>query len=235
MNQNFTVLDHYLEHYRNYCSTSALSLKNHPTLVHPLFGGCMINEDVGSVFMHIDKCASRSVTAVLEENGFDQITEKENFVLREEFSIFAVVRNPITRWASGLNEYMYRYAVAERGLENPMYDQDIPKDLQLSLDQIEQQVRDGKLIFEEHTAPQYLFLVPCDNFPIELFSMEHALEKKLQDHLGLNFELPFYNAGADRTPCHRDFCDYLFESYVKDSEHFFSLYEKDFEIFEKSR
>lgn len=227
-----SVLDNSILFYKNYCSSSALGFQQYRDLVHqPGFTGCMVNDDVKAVFMHIDKCASRSITSALKQTGFRMISEDPDFVLTDDYKIFAVVRDPEIRWPAGLNEYMYRYLGPECEEDNPMYGKTIPKEMRLSLEQIEHQVRDHKLIFEEHTAPQHLFLTPCGDKNIHYIRMDHRLEEKIKKLLGTDIELPHYNVSADKRPNYKKFCNDLFEKYVKDSAEFRTVYKKDFDIF----
>lgn len=234
MNENLTVIDHCLDLYKEYCSTSAFGLHKNQDIIHPLFGGCMINRKTDTVFMHIDKCASNSITDVLQKKGFELITEKWDFVVEDKHKVFAVIRDPVIRWASGLNEYMYRYLGSHIEEHTPMYGKIIPDKMYLTVNQVEQQVLNKKLIFDEHTAPQNLFLIPVNALPIKLIRMDENLEEKLEEFLHLKIQLPFFNSSKDRTPCYKNFCENLFDIYVKDTQHFFSVYQQDFELFKKS-
>lgn len=235
VNKELAVIDYSIKFYKNYCSSSALGFQKYRDLIHSAgFTGCLVNDKVKSVFMHIDKCASRSLTAMLKTIGFVLINDQKDFVLRDDYKIFAVVRDPVSRWPAGLNEYMYRYLGPECEENNPMYEKTVPDEMRLSLEQIEQQVRDHKLIFEEHTAPQHLFLTPCKDRKIHHIRMDHRLEEKIKKLLGIDIELPHYNVSADKRPNYKKFCNDLFEKYVKDSVEFHTVYKKDFEIFKNS-
>lgn len=104
----------------------------------------------------------------------------------------------------------------------------------LTLDEIEQQVMNKKIIFEEHTAPQHLFLKPCENKQIHYVRMDDKLEEKLQDFLQVKIKLPNFNVSEDKTPNYKKFCKEIFDKHVQESLAFRVVYEKDFEIFEKS-
>lgn len=230
-----SVLDDCILLYKNQCSTSALGFQQYRDLIHqPGYTGCMVNDAIKVVFMHIDKCASRSVTAALKNAGFRMISEDPNFILSDEYRIFAVVRDPVSRWPAGLNEYMYRYLGPECEEDNPMYGQTVPEEMLLSLEEIEQQVKDHKLIFEEHTAPQHLFLRLCGDKKIHYMKMDDRLEEKLKFFLGVDITLPHFNVSNDKRPNYKKFCNELFEKYVKDSAEFYVVYKKDFEIFKNS-
>jgi hypothetical protein len=232
LDKNFAVIDHALNEYSKYCASTAVAFQKYRNLIHaPGFTGCMVNHQMKTVFMHIDKCASRSVTAALRSVGFTLISQETDFKLQDDYIIFAVIRDPMDRWAAGLNEYMYRFIGPECTEENPMFGISIPADMVLSLEQIEEEVKNKKFIFEEHTAPQHLFLLSCEDKKIQMFDMRGDLEKKLKNFLRVDIKLPHYNNSEKKLPNYKSFCKRLFDDYVKHSEDFFTIYKKDFELY----
>jgi len=235
LTQSPAVIDYSIDLYNNYCASSAMTFQKYRDLIHaPGFTGCMVNHQIKTIFMHIDKCASRSLTAALKSAGFTLISDDLNFELQDDYKIFAVVRDPLSRWSAGLNEYMYRFIGPECTEENPMFGIPVPRDMVLSLEQIAEEVKQKKFIFEEHTAPQYLFLIPCKDKNIQTFKMDNTLEQKIQNFLGIDVRLPHYNSSEKKLPNYSVFCKTLFDNYVKNSKEFFKLYEKDFELYKHS-
>ena len=84
------------------------------------------------VYLPIPKCGTTSMFSWIKPAGWEKRTTLP------DLPAFAIVRDPVDRWFSGVNEY----AVNQR------------KDYQGLLDE----ARAGRMVFDQHTRPQAAFL-----------------------------------------------------------------------------
>ena len=65
-----------------------------------------------SIYIPIDKCASNSMRKVLTENGFISMQEIRDWDKAlekfKDWNHFAVVRQPVNRYISGLTEFIFQ-------------------------------------------------------------------------------------------------------------------------------
>ena len=211
---DFSILNH-----RNNCSDFTFFMqKNRRYIVAPGFFGCYLSRNHKLIVMHIDKCASSSISAFCEENNYFHdmslrlydIKLLNEFVKNNDYFFLSVIRNPVDRYISGLQEFIKRYDMSD--------------------DFIEESWKNNKFIFDEHTSPQYIFLRHCHH-NLKSIKLDKHLSKKLSSILGYNVNLSKFN-NSDKNLKIK--CYNWFEKYLKDNKKFYDVYKKDFELFEKA-
>jgi hypothetical protein len=164
--------------------------------------------------MHIDKCASSSMSIILKTNNFHDLSFKlknvnkiKNYFIKNNYKFYAIIREPKSRYISGLQEFIKRY--------NP------------PLDFIIFNLKHNKFIFDEHTSPQYCFLFLCDN-KCNYLKIDENLSSKVSKIIGNNIILPKKNISLKNLNVK---CKDLFEKYCEENDEFYELYKKDFELY----
>lgn len=211
---DFSILNH-----RNNCSEFTFFLQKNRKYLHPPgFQGCFLSRKHKLILMHIDKCASSSISIFCEQSDYFHdmsfrlwdITLLNKFVKNKDYFFLSIIRNPVDRYISGLQEVIKRY--------------------NLSDEFIEENLKNDKFIFDEHTSPQYIFLRHCHH-NLKSIKLDKHLSKKLSSILGYNVDLPNLNNSDNKLKIK---CTHLCEKYLKDNEKFYDVYKKDFELFEKA-
>tara|TARA_Y100000004_G_scaffold195105_1_gene261338 strand:- start:11698 stop:12357 length:660 start_codon:yes stop_codon:yes gene_type:complete len=211
---DFTILNH-----KKNCSDFSFFLQKNRKNIHPPgFFDCFLNKKSKLVFMHIDKCASTSVSNFCLKNDdfcdmsfrIKNIDKFNDYVRKNNYFFLAIIRNPIDRYISGIQEFIKRY--------NP------------SNDYIEKNLKNNKFIFDEHTSPQYIFLSHC-KYNLKYVKLDKNLSNKLSNILGYDVNLGNCNYSSIHD---KIYCNELYLKYLKDNKNFFDLYKKDFELFEAS-
>lgn len=215
--------------YKKYYSSYAFELtkfkeknkKIHDQVYTPL-NGCFISVTEKLVYMHIDKCASTSISTALKERYFFDgklFKDKEKLIERiisEDYRFFAVIRDPYSRWISGISEFMTRFKASEKYVIS--------------------QVIKNKYIFDGHTLPQYSFLDICrkNQVNVKYIRLDDGLEGKINELL-LNSDKIVLNKLRESDPLLKLKCQKIFEKYVKiDLKEFDNLYKDDFVLYGKS-
>tara|TARA_R100001530_G_scaffold37085_2_gene28812 strand:- start:5896 stop:6435 length:540 start_codon:yes stop_codon:yes gene_type:complete len=128
--------------------------KGHVNGFVPLRSGNMVH-------LMIPKCGTNTVAEVLQHrNGWERFREK---MFDEEWEYTAIVRHPVDRWVSGAMQY-------EQGGQQRRHGS------------VDNAIK--KMVFDCHTAPQYLWLMGFDgHVNLKLFKLEHI--KRLWEHLGI--------------------------------------------------
>ena len=168
--------------------------------------------------MHIDKCASSSISDFcIHSDYFHDMSFRiydvkllNKFVKSNNYFFLSIIRNPVDRYISGLQEFIRRYNIPDKF--------------------IEESLKSNKFIFDEHTSPQYIFLKHCHH-NLKSIKLDKHLSKKLSSILGYDVNLPKLN---DSDIYLKIKSTNLFEKYLKDNEKFYDVYKKDFELFEKA-
>ena len=90
---------------------------------------------------------------------------KAKFIVESGYTFFSMSRDPVSRWISGLNEFMCRYKAPTEW--------------------VIKQVKNKKYVFDEHTAPQHLFLRLCSDYngTIKLLKLDNHLNDKVNNFL----------------------------------------------------
>ena len=202
--------------YPNYCSSFTFKYKNLDTENNKKYNGCYISTTEKLIYIHIDKCASTSISSALKKCMFismDNIDENDidNLLEIKKYRSFCVIRDPIKRWISGVGEFMTRYDG--------------------STNYIIEQVKNKKYIFDFHTAPQHLsvddYLPKLDNIYLKL---DNKLESKINKLLCSNRIT--LDIERESNLITKLTCEKIFEKYVRiNLEDFYNLYRKDFVLY----
>lgn len=204
-----------IEKYSNYCSSFTFSDRNLDIKNVNLYNGWHLNRKEKLVYVHIDKCASTSISKALKEKNFLDVSKIDitPLIINQNYRFFAVLRDPYSRWISGLCEFMSRF--------------DIDKNY------IIEQLRDKKYIFDMHTAPQHIFLEKFKGLRsnITYLKLDNNIENKINNLI----------SGPDKVTigCERKsdlmlkmICETLFEKYVRINITYFNkLYLEDFILY----
>ena len=212
---DFTILNH-----RNNCSDFAFFLhtKCRKNLHPPGFQDCFLSRHHKLIVMHVDKCASTSISAFCQRNEYFHdmsfrlydVKLLNKFVKSNDYFFLSVIRDPVDRYISGLQEIIRRY--------------DPPEEF------IEKSLKNNKFIFDEHTSPQYIFLTHCHH-NLKYIKLDKHLPQKISSILGYNVDIPRLKESDINLKIK---CTDLFKKYLKDNKKFYDLYKKDFELFEKA-
>jgi hypothetical protein len=235
MRKRRAVVDDLVEQYGNYCSTFTFKLRSglEGQIHKEGFINCFWHKTSKLVYMHIDKCGSTSVSSALKLHcpnflSLDLLkTDKDPDYLAKYFvesghTFFAVTRDPVQRWISGLNEFMCRYKPP--------------------IDWVIKQVENGKYIFDEHTGPQTVFLRLCleNEGKLKLIKLDGDLSAKVnlfvKNHTSdyKPFEVPHLRDSKYFTPNFKPLCAKIYTEYVEpNNKRFCDLYESDYDLYAK--
>lgn len=231
------VIDDLVNQYSDQCSTFTFKLrKGIPgQQIHKEgFINCYWSRKNKLVYMHVDKCGSTSLTTALRMQKpeficMDQIPNPDNLakkLVESNHTFFTMSRDPISRWISGLNEFMCRYKPP--------------------VDYVIRQVDSGKYVFDEHTAPQHLFLRLCleNSGNIVYLKLDHKIATKVNDLIKntidddelkntyKDLEIPHLRNSKYFIPNYTSICKKIYKTYIeKTPDKFNLLYKKDFEIY----
>lgn len=179
--------------------------------MHPLSGYYSDSH----VYTEVYKCASTSLSRYfLDQKGwhrFDHIRERPKNV-----EGFAVVREPFSRYVSGVLWYWHVVNSLDRRI--PGFINDLPRFLQ-------QEVDEGPRMLDHHTEPQWMRHAWADR----IFSMDDRLEDRLTEYLQIPVSLGKWNGvGTDDVD--------MFVEMLGDEgrEKVLDFYERDLEIFNLS-
>lgn len=242
------VVDECIRVYPKFCSSFTYKLQRQEENLEIHYGGfnnCFLDEKNKLIYMHIDKCASTSISTALRSSYFTDLTFLKDaqgtakYFVAHNYTFFAVIRDPVDRWISGLNEFIKR--------TKP------PKGYVVS------QLEKNRFIFDEHTAPQHLFLRLCveNNARIKYLKLDNNLSEKISNVI-LDAMLQKYKVNMlsgselfqfenfkgievphlrrsdlDLESC-KPMCQKLYDTYVKDNSYFQELYQYDYLLYEKA-
>jgi hypothetical protein len=235
------VIDQVVDNYFDYCSTFTLKFRDdvEGNQIHKQgFINCYWDPERKLVYMHIDKCGSTSITTALRHQKLefikmDTLSERTDpdilseCLVKNNYQFFTFVRDPKSRWISGLHEFIFRF--------NP------------SIKYVIDQVKSGKYIFDEHTAPQHLFLTfPLkNNAKFKFFKLDDNLSNKINKILKetlsdndkiLNYkelEISHLRETKNFIPNYSSICKKIYKTYIeKTPEKFNELYKLDYKLYE---
>jgi hypothetical protein len=207
-----------IKKYPEYCSSFTISDGNLDIKDINLFNGWYLNQKEKLVYVHIDKCASTSISKALSEKNFLEISKIDitPLLTNSNYRFFAVLRDPYSRWISGLCEFMTRFNITEK--------------------YIIEQLNDKKFIFDMHTAPQHIFLEKFNGLTsnITYLKLDNSIESKINNMIfGSDKILLGYERKSD--PMIKLLCHKLFEKYVRiNINDFNKLYCEDFILYRRA-
>ena len=178
-----------------------------------------INHDKKIVFILIPKNMSSTLGRSLSSYGFKIV---RNYPINKvtDYSFFMVVRNPISRWISGINEVLVYY----------------PGTLEEKKNFVNSKLSSTNLAFDMHLSPQHrnVDFIHTYNLKISMIKMDETL--KMNDTLssiaGEPVNLERYNYFGDRVlDNHIDFAHEMFNKYCKNNDTFYDYYKDDFELY----
>jgi len=193
------------EEIEKYFSPSVLKIEK----VFPFQINYLVNPDKDTAFVLINKCASSTLKHTLPKYGFfivDHIPNVNNF--------YAIIRDPVSRWISGLNEFIFAYGIKD-------------------FEKIERHLERSKFIFDHHTYPQDLNLQKINNITLLKFEddlLETLKEVCREDIVLVNKNMFWEKKDKD----HRDICRRWFERYSENNQNFMNLYKNDFSLHKQS-
>jgi hypothetical protein len=213
-------MDNVIHEYSNYCSYFTFKYRNLNTENKQKFNGSYISAKEKLIYLHIDKCASTSISSALQKSAFiDMINFSEDdinlLLCTKKYRSFCVIRDPVKRWISGIGEFMNRFDG--------------------SIDYIVEQVKNKKYIFDLHTAPQHLSIDPyITKLTNTYLKMDSGLEDKINKLILYSNKITL-NVERESNLITKLTCEKIFEKYVKiNLNYFYKLYEKDFILYGKS-
>lgn len=241
MSDRRAVIDELVTDYKQYCSSFTFNFRNkcQDNDIHKEgFVNCHWNQSSKLVYMHVDKCGSTSVSTALRSSNIkfyplEKITRKHEpndlakLLVEKDHTFFAITRDPVSRWISGLNEFVCRFRP--------------------DLDWVVDQVKNRKFIFDEHTGPQECFLRLCtdNNANLTLIKLDNKLTAKVNFFIKSNlseedtsnykpFLIPHLRDSKSFNPNFKPLCAKIYQDYVvPNKSEFDKLYEADYELYAK--
>ena len=239
MRKRRAVVDDLVEQYGEYCSSFTFKLRKgvDGQVIHKEgFVNCFWDKTNKLVYMHVDKCGSTSVTSAFRKDcpnfiSLDNLKSKKDpeylakYFVESGHTFFAITRDPVQRWISGLNEFMCRYKPP--------------------LDWVVKQVKSGRYIFDEHTGPQKVFLRLCleNQGKLKLIKLDKELSPKVNvfiknhiidevDKLKYKpFIVPHLRDSKYFIPNYKSLCGKIYTEYVEpNNKRFCELYESDYDL-----
>lgn len=116
-------------------------------------------ESDGVIYVHIPKCASSAMKKAVEAENWTFGGTSPEFAVRG----FAIIRNPLARFVSGLIEYYRSHSTTT------LRDHEFEPWIKETLWRIERENTAPAL--DPHTQPQWQFLVPFSHIPIKLIPL----------------------------------------------------------------
>jgi hypothetical protein len=180
------------------------------------------------VYLRISKCASSSIGEYLStQSDFipTQFPYQYDIERIQGYNIFTVIRDPKSRWISGLNEFLRVYNKHGSKLET----------------YVEQELKRNKFIFDGHTQPQIDSLPYDTDLPfisnMILLRLDKNLNQKISSLLGEDVQLKFKNVSLDDYTKINNlpFCIKMFETYCKKNPKYYQTYELDYRLFNISK
>ena len=184
----------------------------------------------------ISKCASTSTTKYLRDQVkfvpmYEREYDRHNIQQFNEYTGFSIIRNPTSRWISGLNEFMTNEESKNRSRDTSY---------------VEEQLRKNKFIFDSHTHVQVDFLldffseinhVSLKDF--NLIRLDKNLSQKISLILGQDIRLEYLNVTQfddfSNKKINLNFCKKMFETYCEKNPKYYKIYEFDYRLFNISK
>ena len=183
-----------------------------------------VNDKSKTIFITINKCAGSSLRNYLGSKLFKIVNNIEiddtkitNFI-KKEYTFYAAVRDPKSRYISGLSQFIRTH---------------LKYYFKNNLSYVENNIANNKFIFDDHTIPQYKSLhrvieMGAAVIPIPI---KNNFSSIISTIINDNDMIPqcnkTFNSPNDN---HLDFCEHMFNLYCQDNKQFKNLYQKDYEL-----
>jgi hypothetical protein len=188
------------------------------------------------IYLRIDKCASSSIVEyfstrsdfipIHEDSISTRFPYEQDIEKIKNYNIFTVIRDPKSRWISGLNQ-----------LISCVYKGPISK-LEIY---IEQELSKNKFFFDTHTLPQINCLPSkIDSSFISnliLLRLDKNLNQKISSLLGEDVQIKHKNRTSTdpNKKNNLNFCKKMFETYCEKNPKYYRAYEFDYRLFNLSK
>ena len=134
-------------------------------------------------YIPIPKCASSAITQAILNCSKDiksMLPEAWDYKISHDSALqdeifFTVIRNPMSRWISGCNEYIANNMLNNQDAINKLYNT----------------IENGQLVFDEHTLPMSEFLKGFND--IKYFSLTHNVISEINSYYDLQLEYNIVN------------------------------------------
>ena len=146
-----------------------------------------------------------------------------------DYKFFAIIRDPKSRWISGINEFINIYQ--DLGV-------DFDGEVKGSRKKFLLELKNNKFIFDGHTRPQLSSIDFCFKYDIDLtlIRMDERMEEKISDFMNMQIKLRHDN------PIEKykfklenyNFCYQILNRYCMKNKSFLELYEMDFYLYNNS-
>ena len=189
------------------------------------------------IYLKIDKCASSSITEYFStRDDFIPLTKirvsttfpEYDIEKIKNFNIFTVIRDPKSRWISGLNQLISCISNRhENKLETYAY--------------VEQELSKNEFIFDGHTLPQ-INCLPSKMYSsfisnIILLRLDKNLNQKISSLLEEDVQIKHKNKTSldPNKKNNLNFCKKMFETYCEKNPKYYQSYEFDYILFNISQ
>lgn len=150
-------------------------------------GGGMVSPDGNFFCLNIPKNASTFLSSVLHQNNWSY----GNLSTFAGSKVICVLRDPISRWLSGISTYCALYLLEEN------YGSDI---LIKDYNNLTERLIFDNIVFDDHTTPQidFINLIPNNTEIVYFLIDNNSLIDKLSKYLGttLHYDLSITNENA---------------------------------------
>ena len=243
--------------------------------IHPnmnFFGEWCINHFSKTIFVCINKCAGTTMREalsritkndgyeIIDHNTFSQ--EQIQEMVDDFYQWFYIIRDPKTRYLSGLKEFiisgrtwewhpehkhftpLYKNYEREQKWKNTPSEEIMPE----HLDIIEENLANNKFILDDHTLPQhYSYPKILQNPKIgqvrEFFRFEDDINSIMKGVVGEDLQLPHFNSSSQKGSPINEVAQSLYDKYIEPKKFFkrelnpafIECYKKDFELHENCR
>lgn len=181
------------------------------------------------IYVSILKCASiSSIEYLTKESDFIPIYDYDTEHIKN-YNIFAIIRDPKSRWISGLNELMCHDVI----MGNDIIVNWKPY--------VEQELKKNKFIFDHHTVPQFDWInsygALVSIFDIILIRLDKNLNEKLSSLMREEVKLNHENttSSEESKKSNLNFCKRMFKTYCEKNPKYYQRYEFDYRLFNISK
>jgi len=212
------ILDVALDEYYQYFSSFAYFL---PSVGESHESEIGFNSNHSTCIITIDRCASSFLRKNLKEVGYHFIVN--NDIQKCTISSAATfLRNPSDRYFSALKrvslhlDYWLGFSLAQKILDDSL--------------------KSNRFILSDHCCPQHVYLDVFDNIKeIKYLIVENNIQDQLKTYLNIDILNNKKIHTSESFECSNSdlmkICENLFSKYCLNNKEFYSLYEKDWELY----